>query len=141
MKVERHFTRSTGTWFNVDILCTFSTYQNYLHLYEWHRHNLHPLHLCGHLSHSLQIVVLLDLMLKRLNKVFPIFILKSNCHIGHRLTPASWSLITNSKLSAICCWSVSMLHPNSYITQYGHSQSEKKLRVGDKYHRSIKVHT
>ena len=26
-------------------------------------------------------------------------------------------------------------------TQYGHSQSEKKLGVGDKYHRSIKVHT
>ena len=27
------------------------------------------------------------------------------------------------------------------LTQYGHSQSEKKLGVGDKYHRSIKVHT
>ena len=26
-------------------------------------------------------------------------------------------------------------------TQYGHSQSEKKLGLGDKYHRSIKVHT
>ena len=26
-------------------------------------------------------------------------------------------------------------------SQYGHSQSEKKLVVGDKYHRSIKVHT
>ena len=26
-------------------------------------------------------------------------------------------------------------------TQYGHSQSEKKLGVGEKYHRSIKVHT
>ena len=26
-------------------------------------------------------------------------------------------------------------------SQYGHSQSEKKLGVGDKYHRSIKVHT
>jgi hypothetical protein len=25
--------------------------------------------------------------------------------------------------------------------QYGHSQSEKKLGLGDKYHRSIKVHT
>jgi hypothetical protein len=25
--------------------------------------------------------------------------------------------------------------------QYGHSQSEKKLRLGDKYYRSIKVHT
>jgi hypothetical protein len=24
--------------------------------------------------------------------------------------------------------------------QYGHSQSEKKLGLGDKYHRSIKVH-
>ena len=29
----------------------------------------------------------------------------------------------------------------SESTQYGHSQSEKKLGVGDKYHRSIKVHT
>ena len=27
-----------------------------------------------------------------------------------------------------------------YMTQYGHSQSEKKLVLGDKYHRSIKVH-
>ena len=27
------------------------------------------------------------------------------------------------------------------IAQYGHSQSEKKIGVGDKYHRSIKVHT
>ena len=27
------------------------------------------------------------------------------------------------------------------ITQYGHSQPEKKLGLGDKYHRSIKVHT
>ena len=27
------------------------------------------------------------------------------------------------------------------LSQYGHSQSEKKLGVGDKYHRSIKVHT
>ena len=26
-------------------------------------------------------------------------------------------------------------------TQYGHSQSEKKLGLGEKYHRSIKVHT
>ena len=25
------------------------------------------------------------------------------------------------------------------ISQYGHSQSEKKLGVGDKYHRSIKI--
>ena len=28
-----------------------------------------------------------------------------------------------------------------YNAQYGHSQSEKKLGVGDKYYRSIKVHT
>ena len=27
------------------------------------------------------------------------------------------------------------------VAQYGHSQSEKKLGVGEKYHRSIKVHT
>ena len=27
------------------------------------------------------------------------------------------------------------------LPQYGHSQSEKKLGFGDKYHRSIKVHT
>ena len=27
------------------------------------------------------------------------------------------------------------------LTQYGHSQSEKKLGVGDKYHRSSKVHS
>ena len=27
------------------------------------------------------------------------------------------------------------------LPQYGHSQSEKKLGLGDKYHRSIKVHT
>ena len=27
------------------------------------------------------------------------------------------------------------------VPQYGHSQSEKKLGVGDKYYRSIKVHT
>ena len=33
------------------------------------------------------------------------------------------------------------LQRKSYISQYGHSQSEKKLGVGDKYHRSIKVHT
>ena len=26
-------------------------------------------------------------------------------------------------------------------SQYGHSQSEKKLWLGDKYHHSIKVHT
>ena len=31
--------------------------------------------------------------------------------------------------------------PTSLRSQYGHSQSEKKLGVGDKYHRSIKVHT
>ena len=30
---------------------------------------------------------------------------------------------------------------NYDISQYGLSQSEKKLGVGDKYHRSIKVHT
>ena len=29
----------------------------------------------------------------------------------------------------------------SLLTQYGRSQSEKKLGVGDKYHCSIKVHT
>ena len=28
-----------------------------------------------------------------------------------------------------------------HIPQYGHSQSEKKLGFGDKYHLSIKVHT
>ena len=27
------------------------------------------------------------------------------------------------------------------LAQYGHSQSEKKLGLGDKYHRSIKVNT
>ena len=26
-------------------------------------------------------------------------------------------------------------------SQYGHSQSEEKIGLGDKYHRSIKVHT
>ena len=29
----------------------------------------------------------------------------------------------------------------TFQTQYGHSQSEKKLGVGDKYDRSIKAHT
>ena len=29
----------------------------------------------------------------------------------------------------------------SYVTQYGQSQFKKELGVGDKYHRSIKVHT
>ena len=27
-----------------------------------------------------------------------------------------------------------------FLAQYGHSQSEKMLGLGDKYHRSIKVH-
>ena len=29
-----------------------------------------------------------------------------------KTTEKSWSLTTNSKFSAICCWAASMLHPN-----------------------------
>ena len=47
------------------------------------------------------------------------------------------SILGDDSLPPICAWQ----DLNFEGAQYGHIQSEKKLGVGDKYHRSIKVHT
>ena len=58
----------------------------------------------------------------------------SECWCEYQYT--QWSQIYN-EVAMLQCSDILVLTS----TQYGHSQSEKKLGVDDKYHRSIKVHT
>ena len=55
----------------------------------------------------------------------------------------SQTLLFRLALAILCVLlvKVHILGNSRLHTQYGHSQSEKNLGVGDKYHRSIKVHT
>ena len=53
---------------------------------------------------------------------------------------SDWSPLFGNFLSEPILISLLVWIWNTYLSQYGHSQSKKKLGVGDKYHHSIKVH-